>query len=122
MIVHHRSHWIAVATALALGLLVFEAAGQDTSAAGMFQGRPALAGAQAGQGAQAGLPQGGIGLQGSEGAQMNLARPPIADVPRVAPECEGPTAAAARNPACLAQAPDAGMEKRFARLGVDDPQ
>ncbi len=123
MTVHHPTHWIAVAAALALGLLAFEVAGQTTTAAGNFQGRPALAGAQGGLGAQAGLPQGGIGLQGSDGAQITLRRPEPADItPRPLPACEGPTTSAAQNPACLAEVRDEGMERRLARLGLDDPQ
>src|SRR4030095_13421920 len=73
---HHPTHWIAVAVVAALALLAFEAWGQQTvnelrmspNAQAVFQGRPAMAGAQAGLGAMAGLPQGGIGLQGSDGA------------------------------------------------------
>lgn len=64
---HRPHHWIAVAIALALLLLTLnEAHGQSTGAAAMFEGRPALAGAQGGLGAQAGPPQGGIGLQGND--------------------------------------------------------
>src|SRR5690606_19654549 len=78
---HHRTHWIAVAVALAFGLLVLEASGQQPTnnmspnAQAVFQGRPALAGAQAGLGAQSGPAQGGIGLQGSDGAGRNLRAP-----------------------------------------------
>jgi hypothetical protein len=127
MIVHHKTHWIAVALVAALGLLALEVAGQDTTAAGQFVGRPALAGAQAGQGAQAGPPQGGIGLQGSDGAQLNLQPPAIireqmaqpkpevvcADVPRIS---------AAEEPLCLPQAYDERLERRLARLGIDAQQ
>lgn len=86
MIPHHPTHWIAVALAMALALLAFEAAGQggpaqSTTASGMFQGRPAMAGAQGGMGAQAGLPQGGLGVQGSQAAELNLRRPRIVDEP-----------------------------------------
>lgn len=78
MIRHHPTHWIAVAVVLVVALLTLrEAHGQSTNAAAVFEGRPALAGAQAGLGAQAGPPQGGIGLQGSDGAELNL-RPPRA--------------------------------------------
>lgn len=78
MIRHHPTHWIAVAVVLVFALLTLrEAHGQSANAAAMFEGRPALAGAQAGLGAQAGPPQGGIGLQGSDGAELNL-RPPRA--------------------------------------------
>lgn len=77
MIPHHRSHWLAVAVVVALAMMALEAGGQTTSAQAMFEGRPALAGAQAGLGAQAGPPQGGIGLQGADGAEFNLRKPPV---------------------------------------------
>lgn len=64
---HTRYHWIAVALVLiALMLALNEAHGQGTGAAAVFEGRPAMAGAQGGLGAQAGPPQGGIGVQGSD--------------------------------------------------------
>lgn len=74
MKIHHRpSHWLLVALVLAALLLTLtEVHGQSTGAAAVFEGRPALAGAQAGLGAQAGPPQGGIGVQGSEAAQRQL--------------------------------------------------
>lgn len=72
MKIHHSPHhWVAVALVLAALLLTLsEAHGQSSGAAAAFEGRPAMAGAQAGQGAQAGPPQGGIGVQG---ASSNLA-------------------------------------------------
>lgn len=74
MKIHHRpSHWIAVALVLAAFLLVLgEAHGQGSGGAAVFEGRPAMAGAQGGLGAQAGPPQGGVGVQGSEAAQRQL--------------------------------------------------
>jgi hypothetical protein len=70
---HTRYYWIAVALTVAAFLLTLgEANGQGTGAAAAFEGRPALAGAQAGQGAQAGPPQGGIGVQGSDVAERGL--------------------------------------------------
>jgi hypothetical protein len=64
---HTRYYWILVVLALVAFLLTLSNAhGQSTGAAAVFEGRPALAGAQAGQGAQAGPPQGGIGVQASE--------------------------------------------------------
>jgi hypothetical protein len=125
MIIHHRSHWIAVAVVAALGLLALEAAGQTTGAGAMFEGRPALAGAQAGQGAQAGPAQGGIGLQGSDGAEMNLRAPRIIREERAVAiaSCEqGPTVSAAENPACLPQVADERLERRLAVLGIDPQQ
>jgi len=71
-IYHRPHHWIAVALVLAALLLTLnEAHGQSTGAAAMFEGRPAMAGAQGGLGAQAGPPQGGLGVQGSEMATVN---------------------------------------------------
>ena len=73
---HMPSHWITVALVTAAALFTMtEAAGQSSGAAASFEGRPSMAGAQAGTGAMAGPPQGGIGLQGSEGSQLRL-RPP----------------------------------------------
>ena len=77
MIRHHRSHWFIVAVVIILALMALEAGGQSTSAQAMFEGRPALAGAQGGLGAQAGPAQGGIALQGSDGAEFNLRKPRI---------------------------------------------
>ncbi len=131
MIPHHRSHWIAIALAASLALFAFEAAGQNTTqlspnATAVFQGRPAMAGAQAGLGALAGPPQGGIGLQGSDGAGRNLRSPQVieqqmnplppvacADVPRVS---------AAEQPLCLPQIRDERFERRLSLLGIDAQQ
>ena len=79
---HTRYHWLAVALVLiALLLALNEAHGQGSGAAAAFEGRPAMAGAQAGLGAQAGPPQGGIGAQGSEaaGRELPLRRPGAKD-------------------------------------------
>src|SRR5688572_20807945 len=63
---HSPHHWVAVALVLAILLLTLsEAHGQSTGAAAAFEGRPAMAGAQAGQGAMAGPPQGGIAVESS---------------------------------------------------------
>ncbi|HVE54226.1 MAG TPA: hypothetical protein VNB23_12665 [Ramlibacter sp.] len=127
---HHPTHWIGVAAIAALGLLAFEAAGQNvrpnTNAQAVFEGRPAMAGAQAGLGAMAGPAQGGIGLQGSDGAGLNLRRPRVieqqmsplppvacADVPRVS---------SAEQPLCLPQVRDERFERRLATLGIDAQQ
>ncbi|MBG9389023.1 hypothetical protein [Caenimonas aquaedulcis] len=73
MKVHHTpAHWVLVALTLAALLLVLrDAHGQGGSAA-VFEGRPAQAGANGGLGAQAGMPQGGIGVQGTDAAQRSL--------------------------------------------------
>ena len=131
---HHPTHWIAVAAALALGLLAVEAWGQQSvgsmnlnpNASAVFQGRPAMSGAQAGLGALAGPPQGGIGLQGSDGAALNLRRPRIVEeqmnpLPPVA--CADlPRASAAEQPLCLPQVLDERFERRLAILGIDAQQ
>ncbi|HSV35786.1 MAG TPA: hypothetical protein VLI46_09525 [Ramlibacter sp.] len=72
---HPPYHWIAVTLALAASLLTLsELHGQSTGAAATFEGRPAMAGAQAGLGAQAGPPQGGLGVQGTDMAQVGVGR------------------------------------------------
>ena len=69
--------WMTAAGVMAVSMLtVPPASGQTQGAAAMFEGRPAMAGAQGGQGAQAGLPQGGLGVQGSENQKgLNLRKP-----------------------------------------------
>ena len=130
---HHPPHWIAVALVLAVGLLAAEAMGQQVNkglnpnAAAVFQGRPAPAGAQAGLGALAGPPQGGIGLQGSDGTGLNLRRPRIieermAQAPAPVPCPEVPRISPAEQPLCLPQVFDEGLELRFALLGIDQQQ
>ncbi|TWO71095.1 hypothetical protein FN976_12310 [Caenimonas sedimenti] len=123
---HHPTHWLGVAAIVALALLAFEAAGQSTGAGAMFEGRPAMAGAQGGQGAQAGPPQGGIGLQGTEGAELRLRRPAIIEQsmnpPPAAACADLPRTSAAEQPLCLPQVRDERMERRVARLGIDAQQ
>jgi hypothetical protein len=70
---HSRYYWIMVALAVAAFMLIStELHGQSAGAAAAFEGRPAMAGAQAGHGALAGPPQGGIGVQGNEVAERGL--------------------------------------------------
>jgi predicted carbohydrate-binding protein with CBM5 and CBM33 domain len=102
MRMHHTpSHWVVVALVLlALLLTLREAHGQTQSpgAAAVFEGRPAVAGAQAGLGAQAGPPQGGIGVQGAEAAErgVHVRRPSgAADMPQGQPAAATDVAAAA---------------------------
>jgi hypothetical protein len=102
---HTPSHWIAVVLVLvALLLALNEAHGQSAGGAAAFEGRPALAGAQGGLGSQAGPPQGGIGVQGSEDAQrsVHLRRPAnVTNMPQGTPDTKGDLAAArnaVRNP------------------------
>jgi hypothetical protein len=76
--IHHPSHWLAVALVALLALVAVEVAGQmSMGSTAMYEGRPYLAGAQGGLGAQAGMPQGGIGVQGTEATGMNLRKPRI---------------------------------------------
>jgi hypothetical protein len=87
MKMHHPPyHWIMIALVLvALLLTLSEAHGQATGAATVFEGRPSMAGAQAGQGAQAGPPQGGIGVQGNDlaGRGLQLRKPSgLQDMPQ----------------------------------------
>ncbi|MEO5671237.1 MAG: hypothetical protein ABIR26_11145 [Ramlibacter sp.] len=73
MKIHHTPfHWVLVALVMLALLIVSEAHGQSGGAAAVFEGRPAMAGAQGGQGALAGMPQGGIGVQGNEAAERGL--------------------------------------------------
>lgn len=129
---HHPSHWIGVAAVLALALLAAEAWGQmpnhqlTPNAEAMFQGRPAMSGAQAGLGAMAGPPQGGIGLQGSDGAGLSLRRPHVIEqqmnpLPPVA--CADlPRASTAEQPLCLPQIRDERFERRLTLLGINAEQ
>lgn len=84
-ILHSPHHWLAVAVVLAVAMLTAPRAHgqQNNDASATFQGRPAMAGAQAGTGALAGPPQGGIGVQGQDKAGISL-RPPsgLRDMPQ----------------------------------------
>lgn len=129
---HHPSHWIAVAVVLGITLLTLEAAGQttatpSTNAQAVFEGRPTMAGAQAGLGAQAGPPQGGLGLQGSDGAGLNLRKPQVireqmaqAPDPELCPQI--PRISTAEEPLCLPKVFDERIERRIALLGIDPQQ
>lgn len=77
---HTRYYWITVAlVVIAFLLTLSEAHGQSAGTSAVFEGRPALAGAQGGQGAQAGPSQGGIGVQGSEAAGREMRQPSPTD-------------------------------------------
>ncbi|RZJ14784.1 MAG: hypothetical protein EOO54_19060 [Haliea sp.] len=78
---HSPRQWTTAALVAAAAWLPMTGAVAQTGADAVFQGRPSMAGAQAGQGAMAGPPQGGIGLQGSEGTGLTLRRPAIVDAP-----------------------------------------
>lgn len=85
---HSPYHWLVVAAVAIIALFTFgHARGQGSNAAAVFEGRPAMAGAQGGLGAQGGMPQGGIGVQGNEAAQrqLNLRKPSGLDSMPAAP-------------------------------------
>lgn len=70
---HSPHHWIAAAAIVAIALLTLgEARGQRTDSTAVFEGRPAMAGANGGTGAMAGPPQGGIGVQGQDQTAIAL--------------------------------------------------
>ena len=70
---HSPFHWLGVALIAVVALFTFgHALGQGANASAAFEGRPSLSGAQGGLGAQAGMPQGGLGVQGNEAAQRQL--------------------------------------------------
>ncbi len=129
---HHPTHWLGVALIVLLALMTLHAWGQPqnhdltANARAVFQGRPAMAGAQAGLGAMAGPPQGGIGLQGSDGAGLSLRRPYVVaqqepPLPPVA--CANlPPTSATPDPLCLPQVSDERFERRLALLGIDSQQ
>jgi hypothetical protein len=129
---HHPSHWLGVAAVLLLALMAFEAWGQkpnhemSPNAEAVFQGRPAMSGAQAGLGAMAGPPQGGMGLQGSDGAGLSLRRPHVieqqmAPLPPVA--CADlPRASTTEQPLCLPQVRNERFERRLSILGINAEQ
>ena len=110
---HTPYHWIVVAlVATAFLLALSEAHGQSigsTGPAAVFEGRPAMAGAQAGQGAQAGPPQGGIGVQGSD----DLAKPLRKDIgkPKPTKEVAVPRDGVAPPKDALSQPKDSSLAK-----------
>jgi hypothetical protein len=90
---HSPYHWLLVGLVLAAFLLTLpEAYGQAVGTQRSYdKGLPAMAGAQAGIGAEAGPPQGGIGVQGNEAAErgLHLGRPPgLEDRPQVTTELD----------------------------------
>jgi hypothetical protein len=114
---HTPSHWIMVALVLAALLLTLSEAHGQSGAAAVFEGRPAMAGAQGGQGAQAGVPQGGLGVQGNEAAErsMRLSKPSELDQIRQTRR-DGEAVAVAANPdpavrKDIAPAPDKSIAK-----------
>ena len=79
------SHWIAAAAVLPVTLCMIGHVYGQTGSEAAFQGRPAMAGAQAGTGAMAGPPQGGVGPQSVDqpGGGLVLRKPGTdAPVPR----------------------------------------
>jgi hypothetical protein len=101
MKIHHTpSHWLLVALVLAALLLTLSEAHGQSGAAAQFEGRPAMAGAQGGMGAQAGVPQGGLGVQGNDAAErsLRLGKPSELDQARQARRDGVDVAAALPNP------------------------
>ncbi|TFZ01908.1 hypothetical protein [Ramlibacter humi] len=74
---HQPWHWAAVAAVLAVALLTLHDAHGQSGSAAVYQGRPAMSGAQAGLGAMSGPPQGGVGPQSVDepGGGLGLRRP-----------------------------------------------
>ena len=92
MTTHHKSfRWTSTALTLVTSLLMLsEAMAQTQGAGAVFEGRPAMAGAQGGQGAQAGPPLGGLGVQGSESQKgLNLRKPSGLDAMPAVPRDPG---------------------------------
>ena len=114
---HTPSHWIMVALVLAAFLLTLSEAHGQSGAAAVFEGRPAMAGAQGGMGAQSGVPQGGLGVQGNEAAErsMRLSKPSELDQMRQARRDGQDVVAAANTDMTLrkdvAPAPDKSIAK-----------
>jgi hypothetical protein len=129
---HRPAHWLGVAVVIALAVVTVEAAAQSlqppsTNARAVFQGRPYMGGAQAGIGAEAGPPLGGIGLQGSDGAGLNLRKPSTVeqDMAALPPPVACPLVpriSSAEQPLCLSQVYDERLERRIALLGIDPQQ
>jgi hypothetical protein len=125
MRMHHTpSHWILVVLVLvALLFVLSEAHGQGASANAVFEGRPAMAGAQGGLGAQAGPPQGGLGVQGNEAAErtMHLRRPSGASTTTTTTTNDTtPAAAAATKDVAVVRAADHKVTPRDTGVARDN--
>lgn len=110
----HLGHRVAVALVAALALFTLSQAwGQPAQGAGaMFEGRPAMSGAQGGQGAQAGMPQGGLGTQGSEGQRgLDLRKPSGLDAMPAVPGKVLPQGPVPSNAGEVAPRKDSGVAK-----------
>ncbi|MEP6790369.1 MAG: hypothetical protein ABI907_03295 [Ramlibacter sp.] len=118
---HTPAHWVTVALVTAAALLTFSDAYGQSGAAAVFEGRPTMAGAQGGLGAQAGMAQGGIGVQGADGAQraLKLHKPSGVDAAPNMPQ-GAPADVVARSKTDITLAPDksVGTGKKKARRGV----
>ena len=125
---HHPTYWLGVAAVLGLALVAMEAAGQaannpSPNAGAVFQGRPAMSGAQGGQGAQAGPAQGGMGLQGSDGAERKLRGPSdVRDQSSSLPAsacADAPRTSTGEQPLCLPAVRDERLDRRRTGLGLE---
>lgn len=71
--IHPSWHWALVGGVLAAALFTLnEAHGQVTGPAAVFEGRPAMGGAQAGEGPMAGPPQGGVAPQSRDDPRSGI--------------------------------------------------
>lgn len=83
---------------------------QGGGAAASSVGRPTISGAQGGLGVQAGLPQGGLGTQGNDGAQLRLKARPRDPQGEPFPQGEPSLIAEARSAATVAPATPTNIE------------
>ena len=112
---HSPFHWLVVTAVALIALFTFgHARGQRANASAAFEGRPSLAGAQGGLGAQSGMPQGGIGVQGNEAAQrqLNLRKPSGLDSVPAFPATSPVTPVAARKEVTVPRKDEVGREMR----------
>ena len=111
---HTPAHWFPIALVTAAALLALSNAyGQGTGAAAMFEGRPALAGAQGGLGAQGGMPQGGLGVQGTDATRNLVLRKPggLDGAPPVVLDAKANRVAAAGADTALLPGPGPGVAR-----------
>ena len=111
--------WIVAAAVLAVALFtVSNVHGQNAGSSAVFEGRPAMAGAQGGLGPNAGPPQGGVGPQSpaDQGAGIGNVRRPDAMSPMI-PRDPGPVP---RDPGPLPR--DPGVDRSLGNTGEVQPQ
>jgi hypothetical protein len=117
---HSPHHWIPVAIVVAIALLTLSNAhGQRTDSSAMFEGRPAMAGAQAGTGAMAGPPQGGIAPQGQDNPQISVQRRSTAQGAEMPPPQVGATNNAAADQRAVRNDKDVVKRDRDSGIAKD---